>query len=66
MEKKNYSILTGDTYEVEAESAKEALAKFWANWNSEPCPCNQEDCECVSLGEASTIVIDADPEEDSQ
>jgi hypothetical protein len=66
MEKKTYSILSGDTWEVQADTSKEALAKFWAYWNSELCPCNQQDCECVSLGEANTIVIDADPEEDSQ
>jgi len=66
MEKKKYSILTGDTFEVEATSAKEALAKFWADWNSEPCPCNEENCECVALGEAMTVVINADPEEDTE
>ena len=66
MEKKTYSILTGDTYEIEANSAKEALAKFWADWNSKECPCKSEDCECVGLGEAMTVVINADPEEDSQ
>jgi hypothetical protein len=66
MEKKTYSILSGDTWEVQADTSKEALEKFWADWNSEPCPCSQEDCECVSFGEANTIVIDADPEEDSQ
>jgi hypothetical protein len=64
MEKKSYSILTGDTWEVAAESSKQALAKFWAWWNSEACPCGDEDCECVAQGEASTIVIDADPGDD--
>lgn len=66
MEKKTYRILTGDTYEVEADSAKEALVKFWAMWESEECPCKKADCECVMHGEAETVVINADPEEDSQ
>jgi hypothetical protein len=63
MEKKTYSILSGDTWEVEAKSSKEALEKFWAWWNSEECPCKQEDCECIAQGEASTLVIDADLED---
>lgn len=64
MEKKTYQILTGDTWQVAAETSKQALEKFWAWWESEPCPCKNEDCECITQGEANTIVIDADPEDD--
>jgi hypothetical protein len=63
MEKKTYSILSGDTWEVEANSAKEALEKFEAWAESNVCPCNEEDCDCVRFGEASSILLDADPED---
>jgi hypothetical protein len=62
MEKKSYQVLSGDTWEVEAESAKEALQKFYAWAESNVCPCEIEDCHCVRFGEANTIVLDADPE----
>jgi hypothetical protein len=62
MEKKTYQVLSGDTFEVEASSGKEALEKYYAYSNGEECPCSEEDCTCVSFGEASTILLDADPE----
>jgi hypothetical protein len=62
MEKKTYQIISGGVYEVEAESGKEALAKYYAYSDSEPCPCDAEDCNCVAFAEANTILLDADPE----
>jgi hypothetical protein len=63
MEKKTYSILSGDTWEVEADSSKQALEKFEAWAESNVCPCKIEDCDCVRFGEASSILLDADPED---
>ncbi|NBW17915.1 MAG: hypothetical protein EBR82_59075 [Caulobacteraceae bacterium] len=62
MEKKSYQIISGDTWDVEASSGKEALEKFYAWAETNICPCEVEDCDCVRFGEANTLLIDADPE----
>jgi hypothetical protein len=63
MEKKTYSIISGGVYEVEADSGKEALDKYYAYDNGSPCPCKADDCDCVGFMEADTILINADPED---
>jgi len=63
MEKKTYSIISGGVYEVEADSAKQALDKYYAYDNGSSCPCKIDDCDCVGFMEADTILINADPED---
>ena len=43
MEKKTYSIISGGVYEVEADSAKQALDKYYAYDNGSSCPCKVDD-----------------------
>jgi hypothetical protein len=56
-EKTTFQVLSGDTWEVQADTKEQALAKFEAFCENDPCPCKVEDCECVRFGEASTIVV---------
>lgn len=62
MEKKSYQIISGDTWEVEADTSKGALEKFEAWTEDGKCPCEVEDCDCITFGEASTLLVESDPE----
>jgi hypothetical protein len=53
-----YTILTGESYTVTADSEDEALAKMYAYLDGEPCPCGDPDCpSCVDYCETRTEII---------
>ena len=58
-----FRILSGTTYEVRAETAEQALEKFYAIYGGEGCPDHEDDCACFEEGEADTIV-DEEPAQD--
>jgi hypothetical protein len=62
MEKKMFQIISGEVFEVQASSGKEALAKYYAFADCESCPCGTENCDCVQFGEATSILLDKDSE----
>ena len=63
MATKVYEIISGGVYEVHADNAAQALEKYYAYDNGDPCPCKADDCDCVGFVEANTILINADPED---
>ena len=62
MKKKTYQIISGGVYEVEADSAEEALNKYYAYDRGESCSCEEADCQCVGFIEVNTILMNADLE----
>lgn len=54
-------VLSGDAWLVEADSEDEAVSKYEAMNDGEPCPCGEsfDDCECIEEGEADTMVMPA-------
>lgn len=50
-----FVVLSGDSVIVTASSAEEAERKYVAQLFGNPCPCDQEDCECVVDGETLTL-----------
>lgn len=55
---KEFTVLSGETYSVIAETEEEALEKFYA-WNDdEPCiEHSNTDCDCVVYAEAMSVVL---------
>ncbi len=65
-----YIVLTGMSYAVEADTAEEAIQKFYAEDAGEDCPCGlpqwaeqasregAELCTCVQEWEVLTQVVD--------
>lgn len=55
---KEFTILSGESYSVMANTSEEAEAKF--NDYLEGLPCEDhygEECECVEYSEAMTVVL---------
>lgn len=66
-----YIVLSGDSYEVQADSAEQALSNFHVFYNGGDCSCglpqftdrpgySGDFCECVQEGETLTQVIDTE------
>jgi hypothetical protein len=55
-----YTLITGDVFEVEADTPDEAHAKHEAYAGGWPCPCGVKECDCVQFREVATVVEEAD------
>jgi hypothetical protein len=55
---KEFTVLSGESYSVMADTEEEALEKFFAYNDGENCERhNFEECECIQYVEAMTVVI---------
>lgn len=52
-----FTVLSGESYSVKADTEDEALEKFFATESGEACPCGSDDCECVEWAETLTVVV---------
>jgi hypothetical protein len=54
-----FTVLTGESYEVDAKNEEQAEEKFFAWFNGESCPCGEDEdtCDCVEDGETLTVVL---------
>lgn len=52
-----FTVLSGESFTVEAESEDEALEKFFAYNDSQACSCGKDDCGCVEWAETLTEVV---------
>lgn len=53
-----YTYLSGTIYTVTADSESEAEDLLDALLQSDPCPCGDDDCECVIEGECDTQLVE--------
>jgi hypothetical protein len=55
---KQFTVLSGESYSVMADSEDEALEKFFAYNDGENCERHDyEECECIQTRETLTVVI---------
>lgn len=64
-----FTVITGMTYEVEAETEEQAIEKFYAYDAGDDCPCGlpqwgeqasdagDELCNCLEQGEQQTVTL---------